>query len=252
MINLTFNCRFFRIDFLRGLAIISCLLISSQIFAVPDFPAPKGATVELVGDNMVLNGIASHIRAFYSKKSMEKVSEFYRQEWQQEVSGGERGEKLPGYIETDAMVPWRLFTRIEDDYLMTAQFQESDGKGVWGYLAISQLPTRGTKQNPVITIPRDIPTMGDSRIISELVNKDPGKKARTMIIYNTHSVGSNINFYRSHYLNRGFSIDNDTSLSQGAMHSLVFKSSRKRINIMIIGSHNDTRIVINAVTNTIF
>ena len=220
---------------------------------MPDFPPPKGATVEVVGNNMVLNGIRSDIRAFYSKKSFEKVSEFYRQQWQDEVSGGKRGKKLPGYIETDAMFPWRLFTRIEDGYLMTVQFQEADGKGVWGYLAISRLPKNpGKKQNPVLAIPRDIPTMGESRIISELVNKDPGKNARTMIIYNTHSVGSNINFYRSHYRNRGYTVDIDTNLSQGAMHSLVFKSARKRINIMIIGGHNDTRVVINEVTNSIF
>ena len=209
--------------------------------------------MEVVGNNMVLNGISSDVRAFYSKKSFEKVSEFYRLQWQDEVSGGKRGEKLPGYTETDAMVPWRLFTRIEDGFLMTVQFQEADDKGVWGYLAVSRLPKNpGKKKNPALAIPRDIPVMGDSRIISELVTDDPGKKARTMIIYNTHSVGSNISFYRSHYINRGYSVDNDISLSQGRMHSLVFKSARKRINIMLIGGHNDTRVVINAVTNSIF
>jgi hypothetical protein len=237
----------------RQLTVFVCIAISSpSLLAVPDFPPPKGATVEVVGNNMVLNGIGSDIRAFYSKKSLEKVSKFYRQQWQDSVGRNDDGEELPGYTETDVMVPWRLFTRIEDGYLMTVQFQEADNKGVWGYLAVSRLSKKARKQNPVLPIVRDIPVLGDSRIISELVNKDPGKHARTMIIYNNHSLGSNISFYRSHYLNRGFSVDNDTNLSQGAMHSLVFKSTRKRINIMLIGSASDTRVVINAVTNTIF
>ncbi|MFT5131650.1 MAG: hypothetical protein ACI9SC_000109 [Gammaproteobacteria bacterium] len=232
---------------------LACLIFPSLLVALPDFPPPKDAKVEIVGNNMVLNGISSDIRAFYTKESFEKVSAFYREKWQDPVSGGERDEELPGYSETDVMIPWRLFTRIEDGYLMTVQFQEADRKGVWGYLAVSRLPKDpGGNQNPVLAIPRDIPVMGDSQIISELVNEDPGQHGRTMIIYNTHSVGSNISFYRHHYLNRGFSVDNDISLSQGAMHSLVFKSSRKRINIMVIGGANDTRVVINAVTNSIF
>jgi hypothetical protein len=244
---------FFNRQLSRRLHVFLCIALSSPtLLAVPDFPPPKGATVEIVGNNMVLNGISSDIRAFYSKKSLEKVSEFYRQQWEDSVGRNDDGEELPGYTETDVMVPWRLFTRIEGGYLMTVQFQEADNKGVWGYLAVSRLPKKGKNQNPVLPIPRDIPVLGDSRIISELVNKDPGKHARTMIIYNKHSLGSNISFYRSHYLNRGFSVDNDTNLSQGAMHSLVFKSARKRVNIMLIGSAGDTRVVINSVTNTIF
>ena len=232
--------------------VIACayLFLPGKLLAKPDFPAPPEASVEWVGKNMDLNGIRSDIRAFHTKKSFEKVSSFYRKEWSKPVEGP-KGEELPGYTETDQMVPWRLFTRIEDGYLMTAQFQEADRrKGTWGYLAISPLPDPAVaRKRPELGT--GIPKMKNSQVISELKNKDVGKDARTMIIYNTHSVGSNVSYYRNHYRAKGYSVEMDTAVEAGKMHSLVFKSGRKRITIMLIGDHNDTRVVINDVTHSI-
>ena len=73
-----------------------------------------------------------------------------------------------------------------------------------------------------------------------------------MIVANDHSLSSNVTFYRNHYLNAGWSTDMDREVSPGKMHTLVFNSRRKRINIMLMGNHTDTRVVINEVTHTIF
>lgn len=218
------------------------IILTHSLQAKPEFPPPKDAQVQWVGRNIEVNGIRSDIRSFHTKKSPEKVAEFYRQEWEEPVAKG-----MPGFTETDAMVPWHLITRLEDGYLMTVQFQEQDRGGTWGYLAMSPLPTK----EPGVQPGQDFPKMPDSTVVNETRSDDPGKKGRTMLIANKYSISSNVQFYRSHYTNQGYTVETDKELTPGKMHSLVFKTRRNRITMMFIGENNETRIVVNSVEHSI-
>ena len=215
---------------------------AGPLYAKPDFPTPKDAQVQWVGRNIEVNGIRSDIRAFHTKKSPEKVADFYREEWKEPVAKG-----MPGFTETDAMNPWHLITRLEDGYLMTVQYQEQDRGGTWGYLAMSPLPTKESWTEPG----KGFPKMPDSTIVNENVSNDPGIKGRTLLISNRYSISSNVEFYRSHYQSLGWTVETDKELAPGKMHSLVFKSRRNRITMMFIGENNETRIVINSVEHSI-
>lgn len=220
------------------------LLLSGLTYAVPEFPAPPDANVEWVGRNMEVNGIRSAIRAFNTSKSIRKVINFYIKEWDEPV-----GKGMPGHmIESDAMAPWTVISRIEDGYLMTVQTMESDRGGAWGYLSLSPLPGKA----PPPELGKGIPKMHNSHVIQEMKHDDPGKKGRTVVLANSHSVNSNINFYRNHYRGKGWSVESDYELSPGKMHSMVYKSNRERINIMLMGNGNETRIVINYVKHSLF
>ena len=216
--------------------------VSGHLYAKPEFPPPKEAQVQWVGRNIEVNGIHSDIRSFHTKKSPEKVAEFYREEWKDPV-----GKGMPGFTETDAMPPWHLITRLEEGYLMTVQYQEQDRGGTWGYLAMSPLPTKESWTEPG----KGFPKMPDSTIVNENISDDPGIKGRTMLISNKYSISSNVEFYRSHYQSQGWTVETDKELSPGKMHSLVFKSKRDRITMMFIGENNETRIVVNSVEHSI-
>jgi hypothetical protein len=217
-------------------------LLPGAAGAAPRIPVPPEAKVEWVGRNMEVNGIVSDIRSFHTSQSLDKVSDFYRRRWERPV-----GKDLPGFTETDAMEPWRLFTRIEDGYIMTVQMQKADMGGTWGYLAISPLPD---PKKPVV-LGQGAPAMRDSQVLHEMKTDDPGKKGRTMVISNNYSVGSNIEYYRNHFRHHGWEIETDHALKPGVFHSLVFKSPRKRTTIMLIGDNQATRVVINEVTHAI-
>ena len=223
-------------------AAAALILTSTPLSATPDFPPPKEAQVQWVGKNIEVNGIHSDIRSFHTKKSPEKVAEFYREEWKEPVAKG-----MPGYTETDAMPPWHLITRLEDGYLMTVQYQEQDRGGTWGYLAMSPLPTKESWLEPGKGFPR----MSDSTIVNETKSDDPGITGRTMLISNKYSISSNVEFYRSHYRSQGWTVESDKELSPGKMHALVFKTKRNRVTMMFIGENNETRIVVNAVEHSI-
>lgn len=232
-------------DLRTVLAVVTTVLLlaaSTSSLAKPDFPPPKDAQVQWVGRNIDVNGIRSDIRSFHTRKSPEMVAEFYREQWKKPVAKG-----MPGYTETDAMTPWHLITRLEDGYLMTVQYQKQDHGGTWGYLAMSPLPTKQSQ----IKAGKDFPKMPDSTIVNEMATNDPGIKGQTMLISNKYSISSNVEFYRSHYQNAGWTLESDKELSPGKMHTLVFKSKRNRVTMMFIGEHNETRIVVNSVEHSI-
>ena len=233
----------YRVDVFLG---FFCLFLTTPLLAgPPDFPPPPNASVEWVGKNIEVNGIKSSVRAFHTNKSIEKVVQFYRREWQRPAE-----KDLPGYMETIDAAPWYIISRVEDGYLLTVQVQvkKNDKSGSWGYLSTSPLPGKKIKPKEMA---KNMPKMPGSHVMTEVKSKDPGKKANTMIITNSHSLESNVAFYRNHYQGKGWTKETDRGLGHGKVHSLVFKTKRDRITMMLMKDKNATRIVINSVSNSI-
>ena len=213
----------------------------------PDFPPPPHSQVEWVGKDIEVNSIPTSIRAFHTNESIEEVVRFYRREWQRPVEKGK-----PGFTESIDAYPWYIISRIEDDYLLTVQVQvkENDKSGSWGYLSISPLVDPNIKTPPELG--KGLPKMSGSHVMSEHKSRDPGKKARTVIITNDYSVPSNVAFYRNHYDGKGWTKETDRALGNDEVHSLVFKTKRDRVTMMFLKDKNQTRIVINSVTHSLF
>jgi len=208
----------------------------------PDFPAPPNAAVEIVGENMVVGGRAMSIRQFYTRDRMEKVNDFYARKWEETEDG-----KKPGYVETDANAPWHIITRVEDGYLMTVQVQRADDGGSWGYLGISLV-----KQEPSNdTLEASLPRPPGSQVVHTLQTEDAGQSADTLMLENTQSLSSNVNYYRQYYQRRNWRADMDKAVPAAKMHVLAFTNGRDKINIVLTGDHNKTNIVANRVTHDI-
>jgi hypothetical protein len=206
---------------------ISLMGVMTAVQARPDFPPPPDSTVSKVGDSIVLNGIAMDIRLFGSRKSPGEVLAFYRDHWP------EGSQDQPGYVETDAMPPWRIITRVEDGYLMTVQVQaakKSDGST--GYLGISRMPDLDEAPPE---LGRGFPKMRGSYVANDLQSKDLAKKGRTIVLMNGASVRTNANFYRDFYLNSGWSAEMDKEISGGNIHTLRFRNGNRNVSIVING-----------------
>jgi hypothetical protein len=231
-----------------SLASLFIFIFTPQIAysGAPEFPAPPKAAVEWVGENIEVNGIKSSIRAFHTNESIEDVVGFYRKEWARPVEKGK-----PGYMETIDAAPWYIISRIEDGYLLTVQVQvkQNDPSGSWGYLSISPLPNPKAKPP---NLGATIPKIAGSFVMSEMKSDDPGKKGTTVLISNTHSVRNNADFYRGHYQSKGWTKETDRHLGNNEGHSLVFKTRRERVTIMLLKDKDYTRIVVNSVKNSVF
>ncbi len=243
LINYKSKSRFlFRISF--NLVLLVCLLNSTIVAARPDFPPPPKAVVQWVGKDMNINGINSSVRRFHTKKSIEDVVEFYRDEWKRPIS-----KDMPGFNETIDAAPWYIISRIEDGYLLTVQVQveQDNDSSSWGYLSMSRLPAKNASND----LGEGMPKMANSNVLSQVKSSDAGKDATTMIISNDHSVSSNVTFYRNYYQSKGWTQETDKALDKGQSHALVFKKRRNRVTMMFMAGKNSTKIVINDVTSSL-
>ena len=183
---------------------------------------------------MVVNGIPLHVRQFKSKQSVEGVLEFYRQFWPKGT------EKEPGYTETDVLTPWKIITRVEDNYLMTVQVTEDGDRGSTGLLGISKLLD---PEKDLPTLGEGFPKMRGSTVFNDIESKDIGKKGRTLQISNHSSVQTNANFYRDHFVNNGWVMDMDKTISGGNTHTQRFSNGNKNVIIVINKARNGSVIV---------
>lgn len=208
----------------------------------PDFPAPPNASVEIVGENMIVGGRAMSIRQFYTRDRMEKVKDFYARKWDKTEDG-----KKPGFIETDASTPWHIITRVEDGYLMTVQVQRADDGGSWGYLGVSLVTQEPSSESLEASVPRP----PGSQVLHTMQTEDAGQSADTVMLQNQQSLSSNVNYYRQYYQQRNWRADMDKAVPATKMHILAFTKGRDKINIVLTGDQNKTNIVANRITHDI-
>ncbi len=222
------------------LCLFACL--SFQLAArPPEIPVPKNAQVSLVGQNMTVGGKTMTVRQFYSRDKLAKVKEFYYRRW----AKGEQRD-MPGYLETHDMPPWHIISRLEEGYLLTVQIQAAGG-GTRGYLGTSKLIQEAPKLSNYDSVPR----MAGSEIVHDMQTRDVGQSGETLMLSNKHSLSSNTNYYKNYYLQRGWRTDLDQAIPASNMHILAFTNGQEKINIVLTGDNNNTKIVVNKVVHDI-
>lgn len=218
-------------------------LASAPTFArPPDFPAPRGANVSKISDNMVTQGRQMSVRGFTTRDSLDQVVKFYKDLWRKPPS-----KRAPAVAyDAETLAPWHLLTRVEDGYVMTVQIQPTDDKGTFGYLALGKLPEPG--EGPIQLPPP--PSMDGSVVLSNVQHDDPGKKAQTSMLANTYSVASNLSFYRDKYSD--WRKDIDQAMGHNSIYALAFRRGREEVIITIQGSAGGSQIVVNSVRHDLF
>jgi len=219
---------------LSGLALFAVMPAA----AAPEFPAPPRAQVQWVSSNMVYNGRVMQVRTFNSRLPVERVLEYYRNLWQNEGT-----RERPGYMENDAMQPWRIISHVSDDYLLTVQVR-SQGNDSTGYLAASPMEDIFGEQDPPGS---GFPMMQGSKVVNDIRTPDRGKDGRTLFISNDFSVNGNANYYRDYYEIRGWRVDMDGAPSAGNQHVLAFSKGRQKVNLVITRQEGRTFVVANSV-----
>jgi hypothetical protein len=182
------------------------------------------------------------VRAFTTEDTVEEVVEFYEQAWHDPPVDG-----APGLaIDTEAIAPWTLLTRVEDDHVMTVQVMPRKPSGAFGFLALGRLPEPGK----LPATPPAPPAPGDSEVLSNILSRDKGQEGQTAIVHNERSLDSNVAFYREHF--RDWRVDVDRAVSPDKMHALTFSRGREQAVITIQTGRDGSHIVVNLINRDLF
>jgi hypothetical protein len=212
------------------------LLQPSYALAKQGFDGPPKASMQWVSQETQAMGMQMQIRRFQSNTlSVEGVLAHYRKIWGDQSA------------ETD-MPPWKMIGTKRGGRFWNVQVQSSGRRSSWGYLSTSDLPAIAEgKKKLVLNQGQNFPKMAGSTVLNDFLQKDIGRKARTLLIENQFSVTSNTSFYREHYQNNGYAAVMDQANGRSSTHVLMLSKLKKEVTLTIQNSGGKTQVVVNEV-----
>jgi hypothetical protein len=219
---------------------VGLFCFSHLAYSKPKFDAPPRAKVELISSSLKTEGIELSIRRFeVISMTVEEVLNFYREEW---------GERVG---ETD-LPPWKMIGTKQKENYWNVQVQRLSGGGSWGYLSVSDLPDILKNKKPLgieANAQKRFPMMTGSQVVNDLLHDDVGKKARTLMLRNSSSVSSNADYYRNHYIARGYKATMDKSDLRSRTYLLEFNKLNETVSLVLDSNQGQTTVVANEVKN---
>lgn len=221
----------------RPFAAVVCLcgaLLSSTAYAQswPDVRTPDGASVQIVANDMVLNGLPARILRFDAKGTPESLLEFYRQ-----LFGSKHVE--------NTLNGSRVIAMREGDYFYTVQLKSAGADTVQATVMTAQV-RGGAGQSAVEADTKKLMPAASS-VLSSIQSRDAGK--RSMLLLAANTVGTRAN--RDHLVRaleeRGFRLVSEAAgQAQGRDSiSLMFASRTEEAMVTITDAGRYRSVLIN-------
>lgn len=206
----------------------------------PVLDAPPRGKVEVVAEDLRLDGVPTQIRRFQTSVGPEEVLAFYRTLW--------RSGKAEKAVESSAG-DWQVIARKHGEYWLSVQVKALGGApGAEGYLAAAlafPAATRAEAEPP-------LPLPPQSQVLRELVSRDPGKISRMTVATNALSIDANVNWIEERLRREGFRRDTHVKLpDRGSGYAAVFAHGADEIVLTIERRAEGTAIVMNRITKVL-
>ncbi len=217
---------------MMGMCLFAAAFVAS---AKTEFPAPKDAKVDIVSEDMVLNGITMSAWELRSQRQPENVLAFYRDFWAQGTNG------QPGFTE-QTLGEWRVVTHVDQKkgLVYTVQARPTIG-GTLALLGVSNLLR--SRATPRTDLGSDIPKIAGSQVQNDLVAQDLGVFSRTILLSNTHSVQQNLDFYIDHFKRKGWKIEHGIAIGQKGGGALTVVDGGSRWSFTFSSQSGATQMV---------
>lgn len=216
------------------LAAIVCCGLSAQLHAdgnaLREVPLPPGATLAIVGENLLQNGSRVSIATFRSENSAEQVLEFYREHWPDT-------DDAPGYVEHN-IEPWQIISRVSNNINLVLQLQRDDRGGSSGLLSALDLEKSGERLDP-IALP------AGTEVLSSTGSEDQGRQADTWFLRSRARVGEVAGFYADYFAGQGWTVVSEHVDGHSAV--VLMSSHRGSLEVTATRDSDGTFVVVNRV-----
>lgn len=193
-----------------------------------------------VAPDVVHNGIPMHIRSFESKDGVQRLLARFRAEWK-------ATSQYPHNAIEYEVGGYKVIAKLLDLCFYTVQVRSLGQGGSQGLLSVSQIQDKN--QAPVLG--KDFPMLSGSKVATDLVHRDPGKEARTIMLMNQFSTNANADFYRRVLGGDGWNILSDHLVQfkggNGNGYTITFKRGFNETSMVISRTEGGTSVLVNQV-----
>ena len=196
----------------------------------PGFSVPDTMKIQVVADEMRLNGLNAQIYQFESPDSIEKLAEFFKSQW-------------PNELTQKYIAPWEVLSHSDGKYLLTVQIKTLTFDRTQGLITITDI-FKALEESRTVVQP-DIPMMGDTQLFQHLEANDYGRKSDTWLLFSNESVHQNLEYYRTYFRNEGFEPISLKALAKGdAMGAMILNRGAEQLNFTAMEHNGRTLITI--------
>ena len=198
------------------LLICAGLLLSSIAHSSgwPDVPVPEGVSVTQVSEDMVFNGVPMKIFSFEYLPGRQKLLDFYRNSWREEEVEFKEHEQGQ----------WVILSAPHDKFYVTVQVSQLGNTG-YAQIGISNWSAVSKKSpDPGTGFPR----LPDSLVVNDIRASDSGRRSRTLLVENGHSIASNYRYYMGHFQRQHWNlVRSNLDVKKGAAAITVARDDRE-------------------------
>ncbi|MBP7567027.1 MAG: hypothetical protein KA795_13585 [Burkholderiaceae bacterium] len=222
---------------LGGALAVPALAVSSCPFPI----APPGARVEMIAPQVSANAMDTSISALTLSMPVAAVQAYYRALWTPLAT-----PTRPGFIEKEAQ-GWQIISSLEGRCLTTVQIK---AQGLGSYALVSVGRIQDSSQRAVAARTLQAPLPPGARVLSDTLQNDAIRQARTVVATSGAHVVTNAEFYASGLRNQGWitTLRRTVPTQRGPSEMLVLKRDTSEISVVIAPAQNgQVSIVANIV-----
>lgn len=200
------------------LLIITAVFCSAPSWANwPEVPAPGNSKIERIGDEVRLNGVPMRMQRVLSKGRLREVIDFYRGA----LGPKHAEERIPGGL---------LLAQGQGDYFVTIRVRALTPQITETLVSVSD----ARRAREATNRPLGFPIPVDTQVLSDMESIDAGKSSRHLLMTNSLSVESNVNFITGTLQARGYALQPGQTQQLAAGRVLMFGGANREARLVVV------------------
>lgn len=222
------------------LALVACAAVA-HAEPWPEVNVPAQARVEVVADNMLLNGKPCRLTRFEVRASDAEVLAFYREQF-----GARRA--VENRVKNDPVIATR-----KGEYFVTVQLHALGSGALQGTVMTTLLTAKPMTSAVLADTQKVLPT--DTKVISTVQTDDAGKRSLMVVGMNQNSPRANRDHVLEAMLARGFKLTREdaptTATATATAISLQLSSPTEEASVTISDTGRHRTVLINRVRGSL-
>lgn len=179
---------------------------------------PDNATLQIVTDNALHNGVPIAIAKLESPEPVESVAEYYRQLW-----SAPQDNNLPGFIES-SLQGQLLISRLRNDLNVVLQLETKGDEGTSGSVSVMAVKSPQKEEKHEV--------FSDLRILSSHRFVDGVDTSKLRVYASPTSVSQTHDIYRQRLMSEGWQVLSDTDTDTAWVTQLGRDNARLEISFV--------------------
>jgi hypothetical protein len=204
--------------------LLSCIVsiagaAQNPLSTCPEFPVPDKAKIQIVAQQMEINGLPMAIKHLESTDAPNVILAFYRGKWA-------ATEKAPAAVEY-SVGQWQAIASRRDDCFYSVQVKSFGKNGSEALLGITTKPTG-------VRVKEAVPMLPGSAVVNDMRHNDGGKTARTVLLRNGFSTATNADFYLRNLTDQGWRVTDHYRMQQPNHYgdAIVLRNGLRELSIV--------------------